>query len=66
MLNVDLKVISKTLSEQLIKVLPDLISSQQTAYIKNRHIGESRRLISDIIEHAKVKKEVVFLSYNGY
>ena len=30
--------------------MPTLISSQQTAYVKNRFIGESGRLISDIIE----------------
>ena len=41
---------------QTKEVLPDLISSQQTAYLKNRHIGETERLISDIIEIAKIKK----------
>ena len=56
LLNVDLKIISKALSEKLKKVLPDLISSQQTAYVKNRHIGESGGLISDITEIAKIKK----------
>ena len=60
MLNVDLKIISKALSEQIIKVLPGLISSQQTAYIKNKHIGESGRLVSDIIENAKIKTEIGF------
>ena len=45
LLNVDLKIISKALSEKL-KVLTDLISSQQTAYVKSRHIGKSRRLIN--------------------
>ena len=54
LLNVDLKIISKALSEKLKKVLPDLISSQQTAYVKNIYIGESGRLISDIIEIAKI------------
>ena len=61
LLNVDLKIISKALSEKLKKVLPDLISSQQTAYVKNRHIGECGRLISDIIEIAKIKKIEGFL-----
>ena len=56
LLNVDLKVISKALSEKLKKVLPDLISSQQTAYVKNKHIGQS--LIFDIIKIAKIKKKV--------
>ena len=49
LLNVDLEIISKALSEKLKKVLPDLISSQQTVYVKNRHIGESGRLISNVI-----------------
>ena len=57
MLNVDLEIISKALSEKLTKVPPDLISSQQTVYVKNRHIGESGRLISHIIEIAKMKKK---------
>ena len=56
LLNIDLKIISNAFSEKLKKVLPDLISSQQTAYDKNRHIGESGRLISDIIEIAKIEK----------
>lgn len=34
-LNVDLQIKSKDLSERLKKVLPDLISSQQTSYIKS-------------------------------
>ena len=39
-----------------------MISSQQTAYVKNRHIGESGRLISDIIEIAKIRKTEGFLA----
>ena len=61
LLNVDLKIISKALSEKLKKVLPDLISSQQTAYFKNINIGETRRLISDVIEIAKIKRLDGFL-----
>ena len=56
LLNVDLKIISKALSEKPKKVLPDLISSQQTAYVKNRNISERGRLISDVTEIAKIKK----------
>ena len=42
--------------EKLKEVLPGLIYSQQTAYVKNRHIRESGRLISDIIEITKIRK----------
>ena len=50
MLNVDTKLISKTLASRLKEVLPTLISPQQTAYVKGRNISESGRLISDILE----------------
>ena len=50
LLNVDTKILSKAISNKLKTVLPTLISSQQTAYVKNRFIGESGRLISDIVE----------------
>ena len=65
MLNVDLKIISKALSDKLKNVLPDLIPSQHTAYVKNRHIGESWRLISDITEIAKIKTIEDFLVTMG-
>ena len=61
LLNVDLKIVSKALSEKLKIFLPDLISSQQTTYVKNRHIGESGILISDVIEIAKINKFEGFL-----
>ena len=44
------------LSEKLEKILPDLIPSQQSAYVKSRHIGKNERLISDVTEIAKIKK----------
>ena len=50
LLNVDAKIVSKALSNKLKTVLPASIFSKQTAYVKSRFIGESGRLISDIIE----------------
>ena len=50
LLNVDKKILCKAISNKLKTVLPTLITSQQAAYVKNRFIGESGRLISDIIE----------------
>ena len=61
MLNVDSKIISKALSEKLKEVLLDLISSRQTAYVKNRHIRESGRLISDITEITEIRNTKGFL-----
>ena len=62
MLNVDLKVKLKALSEKLKQVLPNLISSQQTAYVKNRLISERGKLISGIIEIVKIKEVGSFSS----
>ena len=50
LLNIDTKILSKAISNNLKTVLPVFISSQQTAYVKNRFIGEYGRLISVIIE----------------
>ena len=50
LLNVDTKILSKSLAEKLKHVLLELISSNQTAYAKNRCISESSRLIYDVIE----------------
>ena len=49
-LNIDTKLISKLLGERLKNVLPCLISSDQTAYVKGRFISEGGRLISDVLE----------------
>jgi hypothetical protein len=53
LLNVDTKIISKAIANRLKTVLPDLISHDQTAYVKGRFIGESTRLISDILDVTK-------------
>ena len=49
LLNADLKIISKAFVSRLKSVQPSIMSSEQTAYIKKRFIGESGRLISDIL-----------------
>ena len=57
----DYKIISKALASRFKKVLPNLISPQQTTYVENRFIGESGRLIADIIEITDVLNEEGFL-----
>ena len=52
LINVDAEVASKSLALRVRKVLNSLIHSDQTAYLKDRYIGESVRLISsDILEY---------------
>ena len=48
LLNVDSE--SKTLALRLKTVLPSLISPNQIAYVKNRFVSESGRLISNIMD----------------
>ena len=54
LLNVDTKIISKSLASRFLPVLPTIISPDQTAYVRGRYIGESIRLISDILESSKI------------
>ena len=50
LLNTDTKLISKVIATRLKKVLNNLISENQIAYLNNRFISEGGRLISDIVE----------------
>ena len=50
LLNVDTKILSKSLAEKLKHVVLELISSNQTVDVKNRCINESGRLIFDVTE----------------
>ena len=47
---VNYKIAAKALARRLKETLPKLISFQQTAYVKNRFIGDGGRLISDMLE----------------
>ena len=49
LLNVDYKIASKTIAKRLEAVLPALVHTDQTGFITGRYIGESIRLINNII-----------------
>ena len=55
LLNVDYKILTKTIAKRLEKVLPKIINSDQTGYVKGRYIGENVRLISDIMSYTDDK-----------
>ena len=61
MLNFDLKMISKSLATRVRKVLSNLIDSRQTAYVNERFIGESDRLIDDVIKICDIQKIISYL-----
>ena len=65
LLNVDMKILSKSLTKRLKEVLTCLISAQQTVSVQNRNIGESGRLISDIIEIVNIGQMEGFFGNDG-
>ena len=60
-MNIDYKIISIVLASRVKKVLLNLISPLQTAYVENRFTGESGRLIADNIEITDVLNKEGFL-----
>jgi hypothetical protein len=54
LLNVDYKILVKTLANRLKMVLPDLINEDQTAYVKDRLIGYNVRIVNDLIDYCKM------------
>ena len=49
-------ILTKLLSKRLQILIPSIVSSDQTSYIKNRFIGENIRTISDLIQFANLKQ----------
>ena len=55
MLNCDYKIAAKAIANRLKKVIPKLVNSDQTGFIKGRFIGENIRLINGVINFAAAK-----------
>lgn len=49
--NVDYKILALTLANRVHNVLPNIVSAEQTAYVKKRFIGENIRHIQDVIHY---------------
>ena len=49
-INVDAKIASKVHALRMQKVLASIINYDQFAYVRGRYIGESIRLVSDILD----------------
>ena len=52
-MNLDTKIASEALALRMKKVILNIINFDQTAYVKNRFIGESIRLIDDLLYHTE-------------
>lgn len=53
LLNTDYKIFSKALANRLKRVLPSLIDSDQTGFMKGRDISSNIRKVIDVIEYTK-------------
>ena len=60
LLNTDYKILSKALSNRLIKVLPSIIGEQQYGFMKNRFIGNYCRIVTDVMDLANQEKIMRF------
>ena len=55
LINVDAKIASNVIAARIIKVLPEIIHTNQTGYVKGRFIGEAARSILDVMKYTKQK-----------
>ena len=56
LLHFDLKIISKSLTTRLKNLLRKLMDARQTAYMNEKFIGESGRLIDDVLKVCDMQK----------
>ena len=59
--NCDFKIITKTLSQRLSKAVSGIISSNQTAYIKDRQISDNLHIMLHTTENTNVESMLVSL-----
>jgi len=62
-LNVDYKLLTKTLADRLKFVLPDIIHEDQCGYVMGRLIGQNIRIVQDLIEFTKLHNIEGFLIF---
>ena len=56
LLDIIYKIVAKVMAIRLGKVINNLISPEQTGFIKGRYIGENLRLLSDVIDYCNLDK----------
>ena len=58
LLNVTYKIASSCIGNRIRKVLPTIISCDQSGFMSDRFVGDNIRLMYDILNYAKVTKKV--------
>ena len=53
LLNIDYKIASSVIANRMKLVLPNVISESQTSFLKCRFIGETTRIIYDVLDYCK-------------
>ena len=61
LLNIDYKILSKTLAQRIREVIHSLIHPDQKGFIKGRYIGENIRQIDDLLHIAEKKQKTGLL-----
>ena len=63
LLNASYKILSAAVANRIKNFLPEIVSKEQTGFIKNRFIGDNTRLTYDLIHSLKeANKSALFLS----
>ena len=55
LLNLDYKIMSKVIARRIERVIPLLVCSDQSEFVKEGYIGQNVRLINDILEQTKLQ-----------
>ena len=55
LLNIDYKILTKTLAKRISSVIPSLIHTDQRGFIKGRYIGENIRQVQDVMEESQIR-----------
>ena len=66
-MNIDTKLLAYALAQRLKKVLPSIISLDQSGYVKNRYIGFNIRQIQDVKNYSEkfsIDGAILFLDFS--
>ena len=66
LLNTDYKIGTKALANRMKDVLPEIISHTQTGFVKGRYIGESVRLLEEVLDYVETNNIPCLLFFSDF